>query len=105
MPTLQAPEKGKFKMSRVGGGREDNSGGGADGDDAGEASGRLERVTIAAAKQSLRAHTMELHAPTRLLDVVAMVKDSELSLVAVAGAPPLRCDLETFSSCMPWLLV
>jgi hypothetical protein len=85
---LQAPEKGKFKTSRGGGGRD--SGGGTDGEEAGEATGRLERVTIAAAKQSLRVHAMELHAPTRLADVAAMVKASELSLVAVAGAPSLR---------------
>lgn len=71
------------------------SGGGGDGgsskDVDGYQPGRLERVAVAAAKQSLRTHAMALHPPLAFDYFVARwVQPSELALVGAEGAPPLR---------------
>ncbi|EFJ51909.1 hypothetical protein VOLCADRAFT_56392, partial [Volvox carteri f. nagariensis] len=58
--------------------------------------GRLERVAIAATKQSLRPHVLHLAPPTALADVLPDDGGGEsFCLIAVAGAPPLAtrgCD-------------
>ena len=51
--------------------------------------GRLERLAVAATKQSLRVHALELWPPLALPDLLPLVRESPLSLVATAGAPPV----------------
>jgi 16S rRNA (uracil1498-N3)-methyltransferase len=53
----------------------------------------MERVAIAATKQSLRTHMLELHAPVRVAELAARVRTAPLALLAVAGAPPLAAVL------------
>lgn len=66
--------------------------------------GRLQRVAVAATKQSLRTHGLNLH-PVTALPLVSQLKAFKeaagsgglsLGLVAVAGAPPLHEVLEQF---------
>ncbi|MEW5309925.1 MAG: hypothetical protein WDW38_001766 [Sanguina aurantia] len=66
--------------------------------------GRLQRVAVAATKQSLRTHGLHLH-PVTALPLVSQLKAFKeaagprglsLGLVAVAGAPPLHEVLEQF---------
>ena len=75
---LQAGGKAKFRTSRSGGG---GGGGGSDldwGSDGGGGDdyqpGRLERVAIAATKQSLRPHALALVPPTPLADLLPLVR-------------------------------
>jgi 16S rRNA (uracil1498-N3)-methyltransferase len=63
-----------------------SGGGGKDGE---YSPGRLERLAVAANKQSLRVHALELRAPLPLPELLPMVRESPLSLVATAGAPPV----------------
>eukprot|EP00198_Chlamydomonas_reinhardtii_P013936 XP_001703273.1 hypothetical protein CHLREDRAFT_205517 [Chlamydomonas reinhardtii] len=74
----QAGGKAKFRTSRSGGG---GGGGGSDldwGSDGGGGDdyqpGRLERVAIAATKQSLRPHALALVPPTPLADLLPLVR-------------------------------
>jgi len=57
---------------------------------------RLERVAIAATKQSLRTHAMVLEPPCTLESFLPQLKPTEdsLSLVAAAGAEPLTKHLQ-----------
>lgn len=48
---------------------------------------RLERLAVAASKQSLRAHALQLQPAVALQDLVPLLQQSPVSLVAVAGAP------------------
>ncbi|KAG2500025.1 hypothetical protein HYH03_002306 [Edaphochlamys debaryana] len=98
----QGVGKAKFR-TRGGGGRGASSGAdeGEGGDD--YQPGRLERVAIAATKQSLRPHALALEPPTALqqvLPLVAKASGSEggFALVAVAGAPPLPTVLAELRS-------
>lgn len=50
---------------------------------------RLERLALAATKQSLRAHALQLAPPTSLEALLPRLQASPLALVASAGAPPL----------------
>ncbi|MEW5309926.1 MAG: hypothetical protein WDW38_001766 [Sanguina aurantia] len=68
--------------------------------------GRLQRVAVAATKQSLRTHGLHLH-PVTALPLVSQLKAFKeaagprglsLGLVAVAGAPPLHEVLEQTAS-------
>lgn len=56
--------------------------------------GRLERVAIAATKQSLRTHGLELAAPTPLEAMLGRVEAAEVSLVAAAGGSHVLEALE-----------
>ncbi len=78
-PAQQAGGKAKFK-TRAGGKAAWDSDGEGGGD---YAPGRLERVAIAATKQSLRPHALRLAAPTPLQDVLPLVR----SLAAGHPAP------------------
>uniref|UniRef100_A0A7N0TNL0 16S rRNA (uracil(1498)-N(3))-methyltransferase n=1 Tax=Kalanchoe fedtschenkoi TaxID=63787 RepID=A0A7N0TNL0_KALFE len=49
---------------------------------------RLERVILAASKQCQRLHGMALNAPLKVSSLLPLVAESELSLIAVAGAAP-----------------
>ncbi|KAG1670825.1 hypothetical protein FOA52_003416 [Chlamydomonas sp. UWO 241] len=63
----------------------------SDGDGGGESyavGGRLERVAVAATKQSLRAHGLLLRQPTPIVDLLADVRSADVTLLAAAGAPP-----------------
>ncbi|KAJ9526282.1 hypothetical protein QJQ45_009797 [Haematococcus lacustris] len=60
--------------------------------------GRLERVAIAATKQSLRTHALVLAQPQPLPAFMPRVKSSARCLVAVAGAPPLHNALSAWGS-------
>lgn len=51
---------------------------------------RWERLALAAAQQSLRAHGLKLQPATPVSDVARLAADSQLALLAAAGAPPLR---------------
>jgi 16S rRNA (uracil1498-N3)-methyltransferase len=51
--------------------------------------GRLERLAVAATKQSLRAHGLQLQAPTAVEALLPLVRASPVSLLATAGAPPV----------------
>ncbi|GFH21887.1 uncharacterized protein HaLaN_19267, partial [Haematococcus lacustris] len=66
--------------------------------------GRLERVAIAATKQSLRTHALVLAQPQPLPAFMPRVKSSARCLVAVAGAPPLHHALSAWGSGpqLPW---
>ena len=50
---------------------------------------RLQRVTLAAAKQGQRLHEMSLNPPTTIDSLLPIVTQSKLSLVAVAEAIPV----------------
>jgi 16S rRNA (uracil1498-N3)-methyltransferase len=50
--------------------------------------GRLQRLAIAATKQSLRVHALQLAPPTALADLLGPVGQAPLALLATAGAPP-----------------
>lgn len=49
---------------------------------------RLQRLALAATKQSLRAHALQLLPVTALSDLLPQLQQSPVSLVATAGAPP-----------------
>lgn len=51
--------------------------------------GRLQRLALAATKQSLRAHTLQLLPAQHLSDLLPSLQRSRISLVATAGAPPV----------------
>ncbi len=88
----QAAGKNKFRTSDSaakqpkGGSSSSSDGGASDG----YQPGRLERLAIAATKQSLRVHALEMQAPLALDQLLPLVESAPLSLVATAGAPPLR---------------
>ena len=50
---------------------------------------RLQRVTLAAAKQCQRLHEMSLNPPTTIDSLLPIVTQSKLSLVAFAEATPV----------------
>ena len=56
--------------------------------------GRLERVAIAATKQSLRAHGLKIHEPATIERLVEMVKGADLALLAAAGGAPALSVLQ-----------
>eukprot|EP00877_Chromochloris_zofingiensis_P002754 jgi/Chrzof1/1247/Cz01g46070.t1 len=56
--------------------------------------GRLERLAVAATKQSLRVHGLQLHPPTALNDVLPALSSASVSLLATAGAPPVLHQLQ-----------
>ncbi|GAX78384.1 hypothetical protein CEUSTIGMA_g5826.t1 [Chlamydomonas eustigma] len=60
-----------------------------DGGDGELQASRLERVSIAATKQSLRAHSLKIWQPTPLLDVLDLVKGADVALLAAAGGAPM----------------
>jgi 16S rRNA (uracil1498-N3)-methyltransferase len=50
---------------------------------------RLERLAIAATKQSLRAHGLQVQPATSLQALLPQLQAAPVSLVAMAGAPPV----------------
>jgi 16S rRNA U1498 N3-methylase RsmE len=50
---------------------------------------RLQRLTLAATKQSLRAHGLQLLSVMQLSALLQELKQAPVSLVATAGAPPV----------------
>ncbi|KAF8067207.1 rsmE [Scenedesmus sp. PABB004] len=50
---------------------------------------RLQRLALAATKQSLRAHALQLEPPTPLSELLPALRAAPLSLVATAGASPV----------------
>ncbi|KAG2450154.1 hypothetical protein HYH02_000256 [Chlamydomonas schloesseri] len=87
----QAGGKAKFRTSRGGGG---GGGGGSDSDWGSEGGGddyqpgRLERVAIAATKQSLRPHALALTPPTPLKDLLPLVRRAAAEPAAAAAIGP-----------------
>lgn len=51
-------------------------------------SGRLQRLALAATKQSLRAHALQLLPVQHLQDMLPALQQSPVSLVGTVGAPP-----------------
>lgn len=84
----QAGSKAKFRAG----------GAGADGDGEAYSPGRLERVALAATKQCLRTHAMVLQPPTPLKDLLPLAASSQLSVVGVEGAPPLRSVMDAWAA-------
>lgn len=82
----QAADKNKFRTAGGGGGKRGAGASAAAGNDF--QPGRLERLAIAATKQSLRVHALQLAPPTLLADLLSSMHESPLALVATAGAPP-----------------
>jgi len=57
-------------------------------------SNRLDRVALAAAKQCLRTHALEVVQPTPLSVLLNEVRDAPLALLAAAGAPDLPAMMQ-----------
>ncbi|KAJ3672808.1 hypothetical protein LUZ60_006182 [Juncus effusus] len=66
---------------------------------------RLQRVVLAAVKQCQRLHAMSLNSPLNIKQLLPKVKESELSFVAVAEAPPLLSVLPESTSHETGLLI
>lgn len=56
--------------------------------------GRLERLAVAATKQCLRAHALELMPPQELQTLVPLIEASAVSMVACAGGESVRGVLD-----------
>lgn len=52
-------------------------------------SGRLQRLALAATKQSLRPHALQLLPAQHLQDILPTLQQSPVSLVGTVGAPPV----------------
>jgi 16S rRNA (uracil1498-N3)-methyltransferase len=59
-------------------------------------SDRLERVALAAAKQCLRPHALQMDPPTPLQSFLEEVRAAPLALVGAAGAPALKVVLQQY---------
>eukprot|EP00192_Tetraselmis_astigmatica_P024955 CAMPEP_0117652930 /NCGR_PEP_ID=MMETSP0804-20121206/2910_1 /TAXON_ID=1074897 /ORGANISM="Tetraselmis astigmatica, Strain CCMP880" /LENGTH=195 /DNA_ID=CAMNT_0005459051 /DNA_START=663 /DNA_END=1250 /DNA_ORIENTATION=+ len=59
------------------------------GEEGGGREARLERVALAATKQSLRAHGMEVRKSLGIAELAAAVEKAPVALLATAGAPGL----------------
>lgn len=64
----------------------------ADGDDFQPS--RLQRLALAATKQSLRAHGLQLLPVTQLSELLPQLQQAPVSLVASAGGPPVLQALQ-----------
>lgn len=94
-PTLSSkfkPAKGRKAGGDAGGLLSGND------EDLDDDKGRLDRVAIAATKQSLRSHVMNIDQPATIDQLVAMIKESDLALLAAAGAPPALDVLQNCDS-------
>ncbi|KAK3287019.1 hypothetical protein CYMTET_5457 [Cymbomonas tetramitiformis] len=60
---------------------------------------RLQRVATAATKQSLRSHALIVEEPSTVHELCERLAIASISLIAMAGAPPLQSVLAAEKSC------